>query len=100
MSLEEEKFFSQHIRVEDVKLEGLGRTKEHIVLREVDQLKKAGTLKEIKDAMLTARSNLEALNIFDAVQLTLDSGHRVSVIIYLVELIAIYTLGSSCCCHN
>lgn len=66
------------ITVEDVVITGLGRTKEEIVMREFADLKRSGTLEEIKDGVLRAHTNLMALDIFEAVDISIDNGSSVS----------------------
>ncbi|KAI3432894.1 hypothetical protein D9Q98_010476 [Chlorella vulgaris] len=59
-------------RVERVMLEGLHRTKKSVVKRELQRFKEARTLKEIHQAADRVHEELMALDIFEAVELTLD----------------------------
>jgi hypothetical protein len=65
------------ITIENVVVTGLRRTKEEIVLRELADLKRSGTLEEIKDSFLRVHANLMALDIFEAVDISLDNGSSV-----------------------
>lgn len=60
--------------MENVVITGLRRTKEEIVMRELADLKRSGTLEEIKDSVLRVHANLMALDIFEAVDISLDNG--------------------------
>lgn len=77
MSLDED-VMSKPVRVEKIILLGLKRTKEEIVLRELEALKRSGTLEEIKDSILIVHANLMALDIFQGVEITLADGTAVS----------------------
>jgi outer membrane protein insertion porin family len=66
------------ITIEDVVVTGLRRTKEEIVLREIADLKRSGTLEEINASFLRVHANLMALDIFEAVDISLDNGSTVS----------------------
>jgi outer membrane protein insertion porin family len=77
MSFKEDVVMKRSITVEDVVITGLQRTKEEIVLRELADLKRSGTLEEIKDSVLSVHANLMALDIFEAVDISLDNGSSV-----------------------
>jgi outer membrane protein insertion porin family len=64
--------------VESVVIVGLKRTKEYIVERELGNLKSAASLAEINDRLLEAHDNLTGLGIFDAVDITIDKGKKVT----------------------
>jgi outer membrane protein assembly factor BamA len=66
------------ITIEDVVVTGLRRTNEEIVLRELADLKRSGTLEEINASFLRVHTNLMALDIFEAVDISLDNGSTVS----------------------
>ncbi|KAL3152135.1 hypothetical protein ABBQ32_001233 [Trebouxia sp. C0010 RCD-2024] len=50
-----------------------GRTRPHIIEKELLRIRDATSLDELKEKLLEAQESLEALNIFQAVQLTLDA---------------------------
>ena len=56
-----------------------GRTRPHIIEKELLRIRDANSLDELKEKLLEAQESLEALNIFQAVQLTLDAGATVSM---------------------
>ncbi|CAA7034407.1 unnamed protein product [Microthlaspi erraticum] len=62
------------MRVHDVILKGNEKTKDHIIEAEVRAVREASTLQELLQASSVANSNLRALDIFDSVNITLDSG--------------------------
>lgn len=62
------------VRVHDVIVSGNEKTKDHIIEAEVDAVREATTLQELLEASRVANSNLRALDIFDSVNITLDSG--------------------------
>jgi len=62
------------VRVHDVIISGNEKTKDHIIEAEVDAVREATTLQELLEASRVANSNLRALDIFDSVNITLDSG--------------------------
>ncbi|CAL9229275.1 unnamed protein product [Arabidopsis halleri] len=62
------------VRVHDVIVKGNEKTKDHVIEAEVDVLRQATTLQELLKASKVANFNLQALDIFDAVKITLDSG--------------------------
>jgi len=65
------------LTVEDVVITGLHRTKEEVVIRELADLRRSGTLEEIKDSVVSVYANLMALDIFEAVDISLDNGSSV-----------------------
>ena len=67
------------LAVSVVVFEGLERTKDHIVARELQQLPSARNLEEIKDALMEAWVALQGLQIFDAVDCIIDEGPRLPV---------------------
>lgn len=56
-----------------------GRTRPHIIEKELLRIRDATSLDELKEKLLEAQESLEALNIFQAVQLTLDASLTVSI---------------------
>ena len=78
------------VRVHDVIVKGNTKTKDHIIEAEVDGVREASTLQELLEASRVANSNLRALDVFDSVNVTLDSGPpelpgTTNVIIEVVE---------------
>lgn len=49
-----------------------GRTRPHIIEKELQRIRDAQTLDELKEKLLEAQDALEALNVFEAVQLVID----------------------------
>jgi outer membrane protein assembly factor BamA len=72
-----EDVMKRSITIENVIVKGLRRTKEEIVLREFADLKRSGTLEEIKDSFLHVHASLMSLDIFEAVDISLDNGSSV-----------------------
>ena len=64
-------------RLSGLRIEGLKRTDTELVLRELDAVKNARTLVDLKDALMRAHADLTDLGIFDAVELLLDEGGKV-----------------------
>ena len=63
------------VRVHDVIVKGNSKTKDHIIEAEVEAvIREANTLQELLEASRVANLNLRALDIFDSVNITLDSG--------------------------
>ncbi|KAG2240799.1 hypothetical protein Bca52824_097093 [Brassica carinata] len=62
------------VRVHDVIVRGNDKTKDHIIEAEVEAVREANTLQELLEASRVANSNLRAMDIFDSVNITLDSG--------------------------
>ena len=83
MSFDED-VMNKPVRVEKIILLGLKRTKEEIVLRELENLKRSGTLEEIKDSILIVHANLMALGIFQGVEITIADGSGVSRSLYIL----------------
>ena len=79
------------VRVHDVIVKGNEKTKDHIIEAEVEAvIREANTLQELLEASRVANSNLRALDVFDSVNVTLDSGPpelpgTTNVIIEVVE---------------
>mmetsp|Transcript_54263 Transcript_54263/g.172255 ORF Transcript_54263/g.172255 Transcript_54263/m.172255 type:complete len:471 (+) Transcript_54263:310-1722(+) len=61
-------------RVHDVTVEGNKRTKSHVIARELERLRGATTLDELKDELLVASANLRALSIFRNIDIVADAG--------------------------
>ena len=70
--------FAKPVKVERIMLTGLRRTKEEIVMRQLADMKRIGTLEEIKDSLLDVHANLMALDIFQGVDVSIDRGSMVS----------------------
>ena len=64
-------------RVAEMVVLGLARTKLSVVQRELQRVRGATTLEEIKDALLEAYVELVGLNVFEVVDLVLDEGGEV-----------------------
>ena len=64
-------------RLSGLRIEGLKRTDTELVLRELDAVRNARTLVDLKDALMRAHTDLTDLGIFDAVDLLLDEGGKV-----------------------
>ncbi|ESQ40466.1 hypothetical protein EUTSA_v10013229mg [Eutrema salsugineum] len=62
------------VRVHDVIVNGNEKTKDHVIEAEVGVVRQATTLQELIKASKIANYNLEALDIFDSVKITLDRG--------------------------
>ncbi|CAN4092746.1 unnamed protein product [Withania somnifera] len=62
------------IRVHDVIIQGNTKTKESLIEAELEALKYATTLQELLKAASIANARLQQLDIFDSVNITLDSG--------------------------
>ncbi|XP_050385927.1 uncharacterized protein LOC126802355 [Argentina anserina] len=62
------------IRVHDVVIKGNTKTKEYLIEAELDGIKKARTVQELVQASAKANAKLRALEIFDAVRITIDAG--------------------------
>lgn len=56
-----------------------GRTRPHIIEKELLRIRGAQSLDELKERLLEAQESLEALNIFQAVQLVLNESSSVSI---------------------
>ena len=59
--------------VRKVAIRGLSHTHEHVVRQELAPLQRASTLGEIRDACLEAAAGLQALGIFEAAELFMDT---------------------------
>ncbi len=62
----------------DVVILQKGRTRPYIIEKELQRIQGALSLDELKVRLLEAQEALEALNIFEAVQITVDAGSPVS----------------------
>ncbi len=63
--------------VEKVTIVGLDRTKAYIVSRELEPVKDARSLDEIKDVLLEAHEHLQSLGIFDGVEVIITDSETV-----------------------
>ena len=55
-----------------------GRTRPHVIEKELQRIRDAQTLDDLKEKLLEAQDALEALNVFEAVQLVIDQSAHVS----------------------
>lgn len=62
------------VRVHDVLIKGNAKTKDSLIEAEVEALKTATTVQELLQAASVANARLQRLEIFDSVNITLDSG--------------------------
>jgi hypothetical protein len=62
----------------DVVILQKSRTRPYIIEKELQRIQGAHSLDELKVRLLEAQEALEALNIFEAVQITVDAGSPVS----------------------
>ncbi|KAK9059707.1 hypothetical protein SSX86_020411 [Deinandra increscens subsp. villosa] len=62
------------LRVHDVLIKGNKKTKESIIEAEIEALKTATSVQELLQAATIANARLQKLDIFDSVNITLDSG--------------------------
>ncbi|KVI04840.1 sorting and assembly machinery component 50 homolog B-like [Cynara cardunculus var. scolymus] len=62
------------LRVHDVLIKGNNKTKESLIEAEVEALKNATSVQELLQAATIANARLQKLDIFDSVNITLDSG--------------------------
>lgn len=62
------------LRVHDVIIKGNTKTKESLIEAEVEALKNATTVQELLKAASIANARLQQFDIFDSVNITLDSG--------------------------
>ncbi|KAL7229197.1 hypothetical protein ACSBR2_007821 [Camellia fascicularis] len=62
------------LRVHDLVIKGNTKTKDSLIEAEVECIKKATTVQELLQAASIANSRLHSLDIFDSVNITLDSG--------------------------
>ena len=61
----------------NVRLSGIERTRPELIERELQPLKDARSLDEIKDVLLEVHENLMALDIFDAVEIIVGDSDMV-----------------------
>ncbi|XP_010257075.1 PREDICTED: uncharacterized protein LOC104597307 [Nelumbo nucifera] len=62
------------LRVHDVLIKGNAKTKDSLIEAEVEVLKNATSMQELLQAATIANARLQRLEIFDSVNITLDSG--------------------------
>lgn len=62
------------LRVHDVIIKGNTKTKDWLIESEVEALKKATTVQGLLQAASVANARLQRLDVFDSVNITLDSG--------------------------
>ncbi|KAF5196566.1 sorting and assembly machinery component 50-like protein [Thalictrum thalictroides] len=63
-----------HLRVHDVIIKGNTKTKDSLIETEVETLKKATTVQELIQAATIVNARLNSLEIFDGINITIDSG--------------------------
>ncbi|TYI78255.1 hypothetical protein E1A91_D06G198100v1 [Gossypium mustelinum] len=78
------------VRVHDVIIKGNTKTKDHVIEAETEVLNNVGSMQELLKASQIVNLRLQALEIFDSVKITLDSGPpelpgTANVIIEVVE---------------
>ncbi|EOY17712.1 Outer membrane OMP85 family protein isoform 2 [Theobroma cacao] len=78
------------LRVHDVIIKGNTKTKDHIIEAETEELKSVSSMQELLKASQLVNLRLQALEVFDSVKITLDSGPpelpgTANVIIEVVE---------------
>ncbi|OMO75954.1 Bacterial surface antigen (D15) [Corchorus olitorius] len=78
------------IRVHDVIIKGNTKTKDYIIEAEAEELRSVGSMQELVEASHLVNLKLKALEVFDSVKITLDSGPpelpgTANVIIEVVE---------------
>jgi len=74
-----EQALSRPCKVDRVLIAGLERTKQDVVRRELADLAAARTLDEIHALLVEAHSRLEDLDVFKAVEITIDESPKVSI---------------------
>lgn len=62
------------VRVHDVLIKGNAKTKEFVIEAQIEALKNATTMQELLQAASVVNAKLQGLEIFDSVNITLDSG--------------------------
>ncbi|CAI9091757.1 OLC1v1026864C1 [Oldenlandia corymbosa var. corymbosa] len=87
------------VRVHDVLIKGNSKTKDYIIEAQLEALKRATTMQELLQAASVANAQLQGLEIFDSVNITLDSGPpelpgTANVIVEVVEAKRFY--GGDC----
>ncbi|XP_065871197.1 uncharacterized protein [Euphorbia lathyris] len=95
------------IRVHDVIIKGNEKTKDSVIEAEIARLKEVSSMQELMEASQLINFRLQALDIFDAVKITLDSGPpelpgTANVVIEVVETkrpltgeVGVYTKGEA-----
>ncbi len=63
--------------VEKITIVGLDRTKAYIVSRELEPVRDAKSLDEIKDVLMEAHEHLQSLGVFDGVELIITDSETV-----------------------
>ncbi|KAF9596489.1 hypothetical protein IFM89_012220 [Coptis chinensis] len=63
-----------NLRVHDIIIKGNKKTKDSLLETEVESLKTATTMQELLEAAALVKSRLQNLDIFDSVNITIDSG--------------------------
>ena len=78
----------KRLKVEQIIINGLDRTKTYIVARELEApLEEATSLEEIKDVLLEAHEHLQALGIFDGVEVIITDSETVLLKLQLSSVI-------------
>lgn len=97
------------LRVHDVIIKGNAKTKDSLIEAETALLKDVSSMQELLEASKDVNFGLQALQVFDSVRITLDSGPpelpgTANVIIEVVETksplsgeVGAYTKGEVCC---
>lgn len=62
------------LRVHDVLIKGNNRTKDSVIEAEIESLREASSVQELLKAASIVNARLQRLDIFDSVNITLDSG--------------------------
>lgn len=62
------------LRVHDVLIKGNTKTKESLIEGEIEALKSANSVQELLQAAAIANARLQKLDVFDSVNITIDSG--------------------------
>ncbi len=77
----------KRLKVEQVIINGLDRTRAYIVSRELEPVQEANSLDEIKDVLLEAHEHLLSLGIFDGVEVIITDSETVLLLHHLVVAI-------------
>jgi outer membrane protein assembly factor BamA len=84
----------KRLKVEQIIINGLDRTKTYIVARELEApLEEATSLEEIKDVLLEAHEHLQALGIFDGVEVIITDSETV---LLQLQLSSVIRLNQKC----
>lgn len=65
------------VRVQQVLIQGLERTKDEIIMRELEPVQHVRTLDELKDVLLEAHDALDSLDIFEGVEIVIGDSNTV-----------------------